>query len=546
MKILLAYCAEKEHKNDYYITLLPVGLVSIASYLTHFNLDVTLANFSKKNTEQILKAIKDVKPTIIGFSLYTHNRTITLSLIRKIKKINPKIIIVIGGPHATFLSAEIISLFHEVDHVVLGEGEEAMHRIVEAVSKNKKLHKIVKSDTVDIKHLHYPALFKGKLYDVNVNEQYKYILTSRGCIFNCTFCDSPSFWGRKVRYRDVTNVIEELETLYRKFGIIYFSMRDDNFTLKKDRVLELSDRITKKKLYMMWNCQARVDAVDEHMLIAMKNAGLEHIQYGVESGSLKILSCYNKKITIEDIVKASSLTRRVGVYLSVYLMIGMTDETYDDIKKTKMLLKKILPGDCVVSPVALYPGTMLYEQEKQKGNISDSTWFQRKESGIFLRNDPIIKEWMNELLITNYNLRSKSWYKASDFALHRQVAGELWVTDILEGDYYLDNEMYMEASRVYSKVINAMPDNPWGYMRYGKLYFTMGEYETAVNSFSEVTRIVPNYYGGWLKYAQSMVALGMKEKAHKAIQKAYQLNPYDEKIQHLVQIMSKKNKKIFY
>jgi len=76
------------------------------------------------------------------------------------------------------------------------------------------------------------------------------------------------------------------------------------------------------------------------MLIAMKRAGLEHIQYGVESGSEKILRLYNKYSSIEKIKKAAAITRRVGVYLSIYLMTGMEKEGQGDTNKTRDLIKK--------------------------------------------------------------------------------------------------------------------------------------------------------------------------------------------------------------
>lgn len=98
-----------------------------------------------------------------------------------------------------------------------GEGEDAMLAIVKAIQTGTPLlEKVVTHNNVNIHSLPYPAKFKGKLYDVNINEQFKYIITSRGCSFNCTFCDSPLFWGRKVRFRDVDDVIDELEVLYKK------------------------------------------------------------------------------------------------------------------------------------------------------------------------------------------------------------------------------------------------------------------------------------------------------------------------------------------
>ena len=545
MKILLGYCVEKEHYHDYYVTLLPLGLISIASYLSNGGYDVVLANFSKKSTEQIIKEITHIKPQLIGFSLFTHNRSITLHIVNKIKLLFPNSVIVLGGPHATFLDKEILQRYPSVDCIVEGEGEAAMFAIIKNIEQGKPpRHAIINMHSVnDVNNIPYPSRFNGTLYNVNVNEQYKYIITSRGCYNNCTFCDSPAFWGKKVRFREVDDVVEELETIYRKYGIIYFSMRDDNFTVRKDRVQELSHKMIRKKLYMMWNCQARVDAIDESMLIGMKKAGLEHIQYGVESGSEKILASYNKKTTIDTIIHAASITRKVGIYLSIYLMVGMKGEDYNDIKKTKKLLAVILPGDCIVSPVALYPGTKLYEDEKKNGAISDSIWFNNNDAGIFLRNEPVIKEWMNELLMATYTLRDKAWYKAKDFVMHKKIVGDCWVTDIMEGDYYFDNELYPEAAAIYGKVIKNIPDNPWGYMRNGKLHFTMGDYETAMESFFELTKIVPNYYGGWLKFAQSCIALRLNKKAKQALDKARQLNPYDERINALNSLLKNNRRK---
>ncbi len=160
--------------------------------------------------------------------------------------------------------------------------------------------------------------------------------------------------------------MKEIEILYKKHGIIYFSIRDDNFTLRKKHVMDFSERLQKSGVYMMWNCQARVDTADEEMLTAMKRSGLEMIQFGVESGSERILKLYDKTISLASIKKATASARRVGLYLSIYLMTGMTGETHGDVRKTISLIRQILPGDGIVSPVALYPGTRLYEDLRQR------------------------------------------------------------------------------------------------------------------------------------------------------------------------------------
>jgi radical SAM superfamily enzyme YgiQ (UPF0313 family) len=94
---------------------------------------------------------------------------------------------------------------------------------------------------------------------------------------------------------------------------------------------------------MMWNCQARVDTIDFEMLSAMKSCGLEHIQFGIESGSEKILKLYEKSTSLEKIRRASEATRKAGVYLSFYLMAGMEGEDPADIEQTISLLYNALP-----------------------------------------------------------------------------------------------------------------------------------------------------------------------------------------------------------
>jgi anaerobic magnesium-protoporphyrin IX monomethyl ester cyclase len=236
--------------------------------------------------------------------------------------------------------------------------------------------------------------------------------------------------------------------------------------MNKKRVLEFCRQLRESGMYIMWNCQGRVDTVDEEMLAAMKQAGLEHIQYGVESGSEKILRQYAKHITLQQIEHAAAITRRVGVYLSIYLMTGMEGETHRDTDATRALIKRILPSDGIVSPVALYPGTALYEKTKKRGLVSDAVWFENKNAGVFLRDDGQVKRWMNELLSELASIKKKSRYREEDFRKHRQVVGDdCWVTDIMEGDYYLMRRRYRNAEECYRRVIEKYPRNPWGHLR---------------------------------------------------------------------------------
>ncbi|MCX5903452.1 MAG: radical SAM protein [Proteobacteria bacterium] len=468
MKVLLAYLCRYQDRHDYFLSRMPVGLVSIAACAEKEGHEVTLANFSSSGRRKTLRQIAAIQPGVIGFSLFTHNRIDTLKLVQEIRKAVPGAVIVLGGPHATFLAEEIIRRCPAVNYIIQGEGEGPFAKLLKNIAAGKKpVGKIISAEIVDnLDDLPAPGQFSGKLIGVKPADQFHFIITSRGCPCSCVFCSSPAFWQRMVRYRSPGSIFHEIQYLYKKYGIQYFSIRDDNFTMNKKRVLEFCRQLRESGLYIMWNCQARVDAIDEEMLIAMKQAGLEHIQYGVESGSAKILKRYDKHIALEDIQRAAALTRRVGVYLSIYLMAGMEGETRDDIDRTKELITKILPTDGIVSPVALYPGTLLYEQAKKKKMCSDAVWFSKKDAGIFLRTDEQAKKWMADLLLELERIQKKSAYREADFARHREVAGAgCWITDILEGDYYFNRKQHRNAEKCYRRVITEYPQNPWGHLR---------------------------------------------------------------------------------
>ena len=219
-------------------------------------------------------------------------------------------------------------------------------------------------------------------------------------------------------------------------------------------------------------------------------------------------------------------------------MTGMVDETEADVKKTVKLIRKILPGDGIVSPVAYYPGTELYNDMKQQGNIDDSIWFKSDKSGVFLRNDARVSKWIKMIVNELGMIREKSWYNRRNFNGHRKLMGEnCWVTDILEGDFCLDEDLIDDAYYLYNKVVSKYPHNVWGYMRVGKLNFMIGDYTEAVKHYKNVTNIVPNYYGGWMKLAESSFAAGDKKFAVECIKKAEKLNKFDIRIINLKKVI---------
>ncbi|PKL18637.1 MAG: hypothetical protein CVV49_04985 [Spirochaetae bacterium HGW-Spirochaetae-5] len=521
MKIFAVYLCDYKDRNDYYLSLMPYGITTIAAYLEQEGHEVTLANFSSYGYLKAVELTIAGKPYAVAVSIFSFNRTESFKYIRELKRRDKNIVVVAGGQHPTFLADQIISHYPEIDFLVKGEGEYSIKQLADKSFRHDE--KIVSSERItNLDTIRFPSLFNGKTIGVNPNEQFKYIITSRGCPSNCTYCSSPNFWNKKVTYRSPENIVNELKHINEKFGIIYFSIRDDNFTLNKKRVLEFCRLLDESRLYMMWNCQARVDTIDEEMLTAMKKSGLEHIQFGVESGSEKILKIYDKHITPEKIRKASAITRKVGVYLSFYLMTGMTGETTDDIEDTKKLVQQTKPHDVIVSPVAYYPGTKIYTTSMKKGNISDNIWFNSEENGLYLN-----KQSTNDRNI--------------DFQIHRQLTGDnCWMNYIIEGDHYSAKSDIKKASLQYLKLIENYPDNIWGYLRMAEVLSAESDIR-AIEYFVKATELVPSYYGSWMRLAQIEYLSGKISRAKTSISKALKLNPFEPEISRLAGLINNKN-----
>lgn len=539
MKALLVYICPSKERHDYYMSLMPHGLTSLAAAAEDAGHRVVLANFSHRGIRGAMKCIRDEKPSIVGLSLFSYNRVETLKLIKKIKREMPRVVLVVGGHHATALADEILERYTEIDHLVTGEGEAAWLELLDSLKAEQKLPRLVVGKRLkDLDKLPFPGAFTGKTIDVNPHEQYKMIISTRGCPNRCTFCASPDFWGRRVTFRSAENLADEIEFIHKNYGIIYFSIRDDNFTLKKDRVIRFARLLRERKLHLMWNCQARVDTIDGDMLREMKLAGLEHIQYGVESGSEPVLARLDKDITLEAVRRAAALTREAGIYLSIYLMTGLDGETMRDTKATIKLIREILPGDGLVSPVAYYPGTGLYEEMKKEGKVTDRDWFTSHETGLYVRDDSETRQMQQKLLDQLGLIRERSWYRPKDFKKHRNYMGEeCWVTDILEGDCWLDMERIDEAKECFSAVIEQYPENVWGFLRMGKLCFLAEEYRESEAWYRRALESTPGYYGIYLKLTELALCRGNKQDAAAALKKAKNLNPFDPRIKNLKKLV---------
>jgi len=484
LKVLLAYRCSHEGASNPFERILPVGVGYVHSYLRSRGVPTVLANVSGMDRGRIREILLAENPDVVGISCFTFNRSASLELARLVKSTLPGARVVLGGPHATHAGASILGAHPEVDVCVSGEGEITLDRLVRTLGEQGEASAIpglflrgAAGDVVstgaavpiaDLDALPFPALYADG-YGVDPRAQYPYIVTSRGCPAECTFCSSPEFWGSRVRFRSAANILDELELLKRRFGLLYVSFRDDVFALHRTRVLDLCRGMVERRLGLLWDCQTRVAAIDEERLTWMKRAGAMIVQYGIESGSQPVLDRLRKGQTLAQVDAAAATTRRVGLVLSIYLITGVPGEGEDDLAATEAMVRRIRPHDGIVTPLAVFPGTSLWEEYRAARGLDDGIWEGVGRDGVYVRPEPFTEDAILRLSSLLESEGPSNQYTHADFGAHRALVGDCHATDLMEAELCEREEDAAGAERLYADLAAREPWNPWPRLHLGRM-----------------------------------------------------------------------------
>lgn len=544
-QVLLAYKSNRAGAGDPYTSLLPVGLGYLNAVLKNRGFASLTANFSALSWKETEAVISRTRPRVLGISQFTHNRFESLKLATLAKKIDPATFVVLGGPHATHQAREILEGHQDVDAIVLGEGEETFLQLVEAVSGGKRQLMHVKgmvfradggivktaarSPIADLDELPFPAAHMDDSIGVDLHRQLEFIITSRGCPATCLFCSSPLFWGKTLRLRSPRNMVDEIKLIRDRFGLIYFSIRDDTFTADKKRILEFCRMLRREKIFILWNCQSRVNAVDEEMLLEMKRAGCECIQFGVESGSARILRTLGKGIGKEQVKTAAALARKVGMNLSIYLIAGVSGETDEDTDATIELVESIQAHDGQVSPLAYYPGSEIFRRGVEARLIAANIFQTDKSEAIYVRADSSVSSSMERLLNAVAHTGEIATYRGESYRRQKKILGYCHATNIMAGEMYEGTGRWQLAEREYREITEQEPDNPWGWLLLGGLFGRQGLMDNACCVYKRVIAIVPSHAPAYSDLGELMMLTGKHGEGVKYFKKALELDPYDSR-----------------
>jgi radical SAM superfamily enzyme YgiQ (UPF0313 family) len=363
----------------------PIGLMYVAAALEQAGFEVQLLDnyLMKKPISEVKQLVSNLNPQIVGITCGSATYSRCVETAKAVKETLPNCKVVVGGWHASYVPDSLLDN-SEIDYVVMGEGERAMTQLATCITSGnepaamtipgvacRRRGKNIKNPPKFIENMDeipYPArhLLPLELYDRTVEylnvKPADVMSISRGCIFNCGFCETRKLWGNICRAFSPQRVIGEIEDLQSKYGTkgIYFI--NDNFTLRKKESIELCNLMIKNKLDLEWVCDTRVDLVNQELLEIMNKAGCKTIWFGVESGSQRILQRIGRNTTLEQIETAFKLCRKNGIQTACSFMIGMPGETLKDMETSLKFAKKLDPDWCLFNIFIANPDSRLYQE----------------------------------------------------------------------------------------------------------------------------------------------------------------------------------------
>ncbi|MFA4884263.1 MAG: radical SAM protein [Desulfotomaculaceae bacterium] len=393
----------------YYRYMFPLGLAYLSSVLKKDGHEVDVLNIN-----HYAGPIDDIVRSALGRKKYDQVLTGGIStylnqikaVISAVRQADPAVGVILGGG---ILSSEPELMFDHLkpDQGVIGEGEQTISELVACLAERGNLGQVdgliyrdergkVKTtkprDPIpNIDLIPYPDFdgfeFEKYLDHMHPSDQYFYdlfdkprtypIICSRSCPFICTFCFHPL--GNKYRQRSLNSIMDELRLNVLRYRINIISIYDELFSNDRQRMLEFCEQIKAFTDILSWdcrwNCQMRVDRIDDEMLAKMKAAGCYMISYGFESYSPQVLKSMKKHISPEQIKRAVELTLKNDISIQGNFIFGDTAETRATAQETLGYWKDNVEAGIQLGFINPYPGTALYQRLVDRGIIKDKLDF---------------------------------------------------------------------------------------------------------------------------------------------------------------------------
>jgi radical SAM superfamily enzyme YgiQ (UPF0313 family) len=388
-----------------------LGLQYVAAALVTDGADVRVLDAAARGAaptmRDIVREAESFQPAIIGISLYTRWVWHAYRLLDDLAAAG-RWMLVAGGPHATVRPVE--ALARGFDVALRGEAERSLPRVVAALDGRDRLDAIPGAvfrtrggeivhgppsalidelDALPPPHLAQP-LFEPSWYgDGGSSVVPGGILTSRGCPARCTFC-ANYVTGRAFRYRDRGEIAREITAWHEGWGMSFFPIWDDAFTVHRPRLLALCEEFSRLDFPFAFSAITRANLVTPELLAAMRRAGAVHVNFGVESGDDDVLAAIGKGIRTDQVVRALTWAKDAGLATACNFMLGFPQEDEAALERTLRFMERIAPLTDTFSTLGVvvpFPGTPIYDDHHAAYGFTD--WWLREDYSRYTPPPPI-------------------------------------------------------------------------------------------------------------------------------------------------------------
>lgn len=359
-----------------------------------------LPESSQSFSQFVVEQLKSASFDVFGLSSICSSYPLTLRLAQEIKSLNPDAKVILGGPQASVVDVPTMRAFPCVDLIVRGEADETFPALLRVLAspdaddwesipgttfrRGKEVIRKPNAPVVsDLDSLPLPA------FDLDPRIKDRggiHLEIGRGCPFACTFCSTNDFFRRNFRLKSPQKMIPEIRALKQNYGINYFSLIHDMYTIDRKKVAAFCEAILESGERFTWGCSARTDCIDDELIARMAEAGCTGIFFGIETGSERLQRVINKKLDLAEAVKRIECADRHGIQTTVALIVGFPEETRDDLRDTihffidSLRFGRAEPQCSLLAPLAATP---IYEQHRDRltfdhifSDMSHQSWRQ--------------------------------------------------------------------------------------------------------------------------------------------------------------------------
>ena len=392
--------AARTERNDYghgKFSLPHVSLMYSAAVLREQGYDIMYvdAQAERLNAEDTIARVCGVRPDVIIATVNLPSIYADGHFLQRLKsRCSGSKLISIGT--VCQVLPEVLGGMNAVDIVVSNEPESVLPNLVKCLHEESSIAKIAgigivqdgqltktkpSSRKVCLENLPWPP------HDIMPTRRYRDpffgamarffpIWGSRGCPMPCSFyCPYPIGMGRTIRVRPGDDLVAEMVHLYRDFHVKAFMFRDQVFSAREDRAIEICDLLMDRKLRIQWECETRFDMVSKRLLRKMKKAGCRRIDFGLETGDPSLLREIGKPgMDMSTVKKAVSMTKEAGIRPLTHLVLGLPGESPATVQKTLETLRDLGISNISVNLATPYPGTPLFQYAKKHELLESEDW----------------------------------------------------------------------------------------------------------------------------------------------------------------------------